>query len=49
MSVELTETNAQTSTGSVHWCPDTPPLGSVRFVEFELGNQSPKLDLVTVR
>jgi hypothetical protein len=36
---------------SVDWCADTPPpLGSVlRFVKLELGNQSPKLNLVTVR
>jgi hypothetical protein len=35
---------------SVHWCANTPPpLGSVlRVVKFELGDQSPKLNLVTV-
>lgn len=44
--------NAQASIEcSVHWCPDTPPtLGSVlRVVKFELGDQSPKLNLVAIR
>jgi hypothetical protein len=35
----------------VHRCADAPPpLGSLpRIVELELGDQSPKLNLVTVR
>ena len=42
------ETHRQSS--SVHWCTHTPsPPGSVlRIFEFELGNQSPKLNLVTI-
>src|SRR5438876_380347 len=41
--------NAQSS--SVHWCAGAPPpLGSVpRISKFELGDQPPELNLVTVR
>jgi hypothetical protein len=43
------ETNARQLI-SMHWCANTPPpLGSVlRVVKFELGDQSPKLNLVTI-
>ena len=50
--MELTEANAQRSIEhSVHWRADTssPPGSVLRSVEFELGNQSPNLNLVTIR